>query len=207
MHTPTEARHARTLWSILASAALVGLLAATAHAQDDALFANAFAGEVDQDLFIGVLVADDPADAERRALIVYLCDGADVSTWLFGDATGGSAVLESPDARVEVLLGHDGVAGVIERAGAAPQRFAADLVTGDAGLFRAVETIDGSDYVGGWIVLDDGRQRGAITLGGVVVENPTLDPSTGEAETSLGTFGSNCFRNPHTGERICRYLN
>jgi hypothetical protein len=27
---------------------------------------------------------------------------------------------------------------------------------------------------------------------GVVVENPTLDPSTGEAETSLGTFGSNC---------------
>ncbi len=200
-------RHLRTLGSLLASTVLVACLAATALARDDALFANAFAGEVDADLFIGVLVADDPDAPERRALIVYLCDGADVSTWFFGDATAGSTVLEASDVRVELLLGHDGVAGVVERPGEAPAHFAADLVMGDAGLFRAVETIDGDDYVGGWIVLEDGRQRGAITLGGTVVDNPTLDPSTGVAESSLGTFGSNCFISPLTGERICRYLN
>jgi len=102
-----------------------------------------------------------------------------VSTWLSGETTGGSVGSELNDARVEPLLGH----------------------------FRAVATFDGRDYVGGWIVLEDGRQRGAITLGGTVVDNPTLDSSTGVAESSLGTFGSNCFINPHTGERICRYLN
>jgi hypothetical protein len=189
------------------SAVLFGLFSATAYAAEDTLFANAFAGEVGGDLFIGVLVADDPSVPERKALIVYLCDGADVSTWLFGEAIGGSTVLEAADARVELLLGHDGVVGVVEQAGVAPRSFVAELATGDAGLFRAVETIDGRDYVGGWIVLNDGRQRGAVAFGGVVVENPTLDPSTGEAETSLGTFGSNCFINPHTGERVCRYLN
>ncbi len=207
MMTTNDRRSLRTLWTFLVSTVLIGLLAATAAAEDDALFAHAFAGEVDQDLFIGVLVADDPEDPERRPLIVYLCDGANVSTWLFGDANGGSAALETDGARVEVLLGHDSVVGVVERTGVAPRSFAADLVTGDAGLFRAVATFDGQEYVGGWIVLDDGRQRGAITLDGSVVENPTLDPATGEAETSLGTFGSNCFRDPRTGERICRYLN
>jgi len=207
MITTSNQRIDEKLWTLLVSAALVGFLASTAAAQDDALFANAFAGEVDHDLFIGVLVADDQDDPERQALVVYLCDGADVSTWLFGDATGASTVLETTDARVEVLLGHDSVVGVVERTGAAPRSFAADLVTGDAGLFRAVETIEGSDYVGGWIVLADGRQRGAITLDGAVVDNPTLDPSTGVAESSVGTFGSNCFINPHTLERICRYMN
>jgi hypothetical protein len=206
MNRSKSSRDVRTL-SFLVGAVFVGILAATAGAQDDALYAHAFAGEVDQDLFIGVLVADDPDEAERKALIVYLCDGAEVSTWLFGEAVGGSTILETTDARIEVLLGHESVVGVVERTGAAPTTFVAELATTDAGLFRAVETFDGQEYVGGWIVLDDGRQRGALTLGGVVVENPTLDPSTGEAETSLGTLGSNCFRNPHTGERICRYLN
>jgi hypothetical protein len=207
MIRPFDPIDLRSLSRFLASTILVGLLAATAAAAEETLFANAFAGVVDQDLFIGALVADDPDVPERRAVIVYLCDGADVSTWFFGEAIGGSTVLEADGARVELLLGYDSVVGVVEQAGEAPRSFAAELAAGDAGLFRAVETIDGRDHVGGWIVLNDARQRGAITVDGVVVENPTLDPSTGEAQTSLGTFGSNCFINPHTGERICRYMN
>lgn len=200
----------RTSSWLLASIVLVGLIAACGaadEAADEPLFANAFAGEVDGDLFIGVLVADHPPVPKRKALVVYLCDGADVSTWLFGEAIGDSAVLETADARVELSLGEERVVGVVERTGAAPRSIAAALATDDAGLFRTVQTIDGHHYVGGWIILNDARQRGAITLDGEVVENPTLDPSTGEAETSLGTFGSNCFRDPRTGERICRYLN
>jgi hypothetical protein len=47
--------------------------------------------------------------------------------------------------------------------------------TGDAGLYRAEETIDGTEYVGGWIALADGRQQGSICqrvcvfYGGVLV--------------------------------------
>ena len=200
----------RTLSWFVASIVVVGLVAACGaadEAADEPLFANAFAGEVDDDLFIGVLVADYPSEPQRKALVVYLCDGADVSTWLFGEAIGDSAVLETAGVRVELSLGEESVVGEVERTGGAPRSIAAALAASDAGLFRTEQTIDGLHYVGGWIILNDARQRGAITLDGEVVENPTLDPYTGEAETSLGTFGTNCFRDPRTGERICRYLN
>lgn len=196
--------------ALLMSAFLLALLAACGTVDDvtdDALFADAFAGEVNEDLFIGVMVADHPPVPERKALVVYLCDGADVSTWLFEEAIGDTAVLEDADTRVEMSLDAESLTGVVERAGEAPQEFVAEFATGDAGLYRAVETIDGQDYVGGWIILNDGRQRGAIVLDGEVIENPTLDPTTGEAETSVGTFGTNCFRDPRTGDRICRYRN
>jgi hypothetical protein len=196
----------RTLSTLLCGAILFVVLAACATA-DTTLWADAFAGAVDDDLFIGVLVAGHPPDHTQRTVIVYLCDGADVATWFFEDTTSDSVVLEAGDTRVELSLGEDAVTGEVELAGAAAQAFTAELATVDGGLFRAVKTVEGQDYVGGWIVLSDLRQRGAITLGGVVIENPTLDVGSGEAETSLGTFGTNCFINPHTGERICRYLN
>jgi hypothetical protein len=193
------------------SALLFALLAACGGTpggvEDDTLYAHAFAGEVNEDLFIGAMVADHPRGPDRKALVVYLCDGADVSTWFFGEAIGDAVVLEGADIRVEMSLGEERLTGVVERAGVGPQGFVAEFAAGDAGLYRAVETFDGTDYIGGWVVLNDGRQRGALTLGGQVIENPTLDLTTGQAETSVGTFGTNCFINPHTGERICRWLN
>ena len=193
---------------VLALLALgAGHAIAQGAAADDALFADAFVGAVDDELFIGVLVADHPPTPDRKAVVVYLCDGADVSTWLFGEAIGDSVVVEDGDTLVELSLTDAEVYGVLERAGEAPRVLVLESATGDAGLYRAVETIGGDDYVGGWVVLNDGRQRGAITLGGEVVDNPTLDPATGQAESLVGTFGSNCFRDPRTGERICRYLN
>ncbi|MFO7540182.1 MAG: hypothetical protein R6X32_19240 [Chloroflexota bacterium] len=193
--------------AIVCLMALAAACGTTEDTADDTLLADAFAGAVNESLFIGVLVAEDPPAPDRKALIVYLCDGADFSTWLFGETTGDSAVLEGGDTSVALSLGEDSVTGEVVQAGAAPQPFVAELGTDDAGLFRGVETFDGQDYVGGWIVLNDGRQRGAITLGGQVVENPPLDLTTREAETSMGILGTNCFINPHTGERICRYLN
>jgi hypothetical protein len=176
--------------------------------EDDTLYAHAFAGEVDEDLFIGALVADHPRGPDRKALVVYLCDGADVSTWLYGEAVGDAVVLEGADTRVEMSLGEERLTGMVERAGEAPQEFVAVFAEGDAGLYRAAETIDGTDYIGGWVVLNDGRQRGAITLGGQVIENPTLDLTTEQAETSGGTFGIvRCFRDPRTGEWMCARLN
>jgi hypothetical protein len=179
----------------------------TAGAADEPLLAEAYVGAVDDDLFIGVLVADHPAEPDRKTLVAYLCDGADVSTWAFADATGDSAVVEQGGTSVEMSLAEAVVHGVLERPGASPQLFVAGVADDLAGLYRAVETIGGRDYVGGWIVLNDGRQRGAITLDGAVVDHPTLDPSTKQAVSSVGTFGSNCFRDPRTGDRICRYMN
>jgi hypothetical protein len=211
MNGPVERCTARALPAFVASIwmlALVGTsLAAAEHEYPDATFAHTYVGAVDEELFIGVLVEDPPSEGGRRAFVVYLCDGADVSTWIFDEAFGDSAVLEQDGARVEISLGQGSVFGVVEQPGGARQAFVADRAPSDAGLYRAVETFDGDEYVGGWIVLEDGRQRGAITLRGEVIENPEVEPIAGVAESSIGTFGSNCFINPWTGERVCRYLN
>ncbi len=214
MITEHERRLRSTVRTVVAGAALFALFAFGAEhaiaqpaAADDTLFASSYVGATGDDLFVGVMIADHPPAPDRKAVIVYLCDGANVSTWLFGEAIGDSVVVTDGDTQVELSLLETDVVGVLERAGEAPRLLVLEAATGEAGLYRSVESIGGVDHVGGWIVLNDGRQRGAITLGGEVVDNPTLDPVTGQAESLVGTFGTNCFRNPHTGERICRYLN
>jgi hypothetical protein len=210
MNGPVERVVARALPAFVASVWMLALFGTSQSAAEqeypDATYAHTYVGAVDEDLFIGVLVEDPPAEDGRRALVVYLCDGADVATWIFDETFGASAVVENDAARVEISLGRGGVFGVVELAGGERRAFVADAATDHPGLYRAVETFDGREYVGGWIVLDDGRQRGAITLRGDVVENPEVEPIAGVAESSIGTFGSNCFINPHTGERVCRYL-
>lgn len=211
----------RNVKASLASVFLLALLIACGTADNGAnegLEANSFVGAVDEDLFIGIMVAPHPPEQVRKDIVVYLCDGAGVSTWLYGETTSDSVVLEDDHTRVELSLGDGIVSGMVERGDIAPQQFpqygpyefAAEPAVGSAGLYRAEETIEAQaiealDYVGGWIILNNLEQRGAITLDGQVIENPILDASSGQAETSVGTFSTvRCFRNPFTGERICR---
>jgi hypothetical protein len=191
-------------WGQPTAAAAVG---STPEAPDATWMADAFAGAIDDELFIGILAAEHPSQPGLRTWVIYLCDGATTSTWLFGEGTGDDAVVRQGDTQVELSLRGPSVHGVVDRVGETPRLFVAEFATALAGLYRSVETIEGNEYVGGWIVLDDGRQRGAITLGGRVVDNPTLDPESKQAVSTVGTFGSNCFRDPRTGDRICRYMN
>jgi hypothetical protein len=124
---------------------------------------HAYVGAVDDELFIAVAL-DDGADGQTAR--VYLCDGAEVSIWLRGDVEpeqptrlGGF----EDGAHVEFVVTDEAVHGEVTLAGqGGPRYFEAVAATGDAGLYRAEETIDGTEYVGGWIALADGRQQGLI---------------------------------------------
>jgi hypothetical protein len=206
-----------TLVKTLLTSVMVFLLAAcgTTEVQpsdNDVVVADAFVGAVDADLFIGAVIAEHPAEEFQHAqaivqktVVVYLCDGEDVSAWLVGETAGESVVLEGGDMRVELTFNGNSVSGEVERADGAPQAFTASLATGEAGIYRAEETFDATDYVGGWIVLNDGRQQGAVTVDGQVMENPTLNVATGQAEASVGTFSADrriCITLPG-GIRVC----
>lgn len=163
-----------------------------------------YVGDVDGNLFVAFEVIELTGAEETRAVRAYLCDGADVAVWLTGQFSGDEVTLVSGDTRIE-LTSINSASGTLSLEGEAEVPFSTVLATGDAGLYRAEATFDGLDYLGGWIVLNDGQQQGALTLDGQVTENPTLDVATGQAETSVGTFSTvRCFRNPFTGERICR---
>lgn len=199
----------RWLLATLGAALVFGVITACGGAGTRVeLIADSYVGDVDGDLLIGVMVAPHPPTGEVKDVVVYMCDSGGVSAWLFGQTDGSSVVLEADGVSVSLALGAGEVTGEVTIGAEAPRGFTAVAAQGDAGLYRAEEqTVDGL-YVGGWIILNTLAQEGALTLDGSIVEKPTLDPATGTADTSIGTLSTvRCFRNPITGERICRVIN
>lgn len=132
--------------------------------------ANARVGEVTESLFVAVVVPDVvEAGQEVR---VYLCDGENFAQWLSGElnAAGEARLGEQIGAQVNLRIEDNGdVFGVAQVPGEIPQAFRATAATGDAGLYRAEEDFNGVTHVGGWIVLQDGRQRGDFCCGCIVI--------------------------------------
>lgn len=122
-----------------------------------------YVGAVDDQLFIGVAIAEgDADDTGPQTVAVYLCDSRDVSQWARGEITGQETTLDAGDTSVDVTLAEDRVSGTVALEEEAPQPFTAELVTGDAGMYRATVIQGGDPYHLDWIVLSDGRQRGPL---------------------------------------------
>jgi len=168
---------------ILAFTLLVGLMT-TVHASDgghlvldlDTLQARldqttlhatevpgAYVGPVDEELFLAVVVDDASGPDEARTVRGYVCNH-EVGVWLHGEVDGDEVTLSSDDGVIEIegTIASGGVFGVARLGEAESKPFAATAATGDAGLYRAQATLDGVDRTAGWVVLEDGRQRGSL---------------------------------------------
>lgn len=122
-----------------------------------------YVGAVDDQLFIGVAVAEpDASEAGPRTVAVYLCDSRDVSQWIRGEIAGQEATLDADGTRVDVTLADDTVSGTIALGDGEPQPFSAEAATDNAGLYRVRYSLGGVDHNIDWIVLPDGRQRGPL---------------------------------------------
>lgn len=176
---------------LLASIALLLALALAACATETPMPTpqglGMFTGAVNDELFIAVAAAEHPDESLERAIMVYLCDGADRSAWLVAESAGDTATLSGEDVQVTLSLRGNNVSGEVRIAGAAAQPFTVERAQEDTGLFR-VQRVGPPDYIGGWIILNNFEQRGALTENGRVIENPFLDVATGTAETGVGTF-------------------
>jgi hypothetical protein len=130
---------------------------------DGASLAGNFAGKVEgTNAFIAVVV-----DRENHAL-AYVCDGkgeesAEVAEWFEGAvADGGSLDLRSEGgAHLVAEVTESGTKGTVTFSGQ-EHSFSASPAEEPAGLYRAEETVDGTEYVGGWILLESGEQRGTV---------------------------------------------
>lgn len=128
-------------------------------------YAGNFAGKVEgTEAFIAVVVYK-----ENHAL-AYVCDGredgptAEVAEWFTGAvADDGSLDLTSEGgARLSAEVTGDGAEGRLAFPDGEEHAFVAESVEEPAGLYRAGETVDGTEYVGGWILLENGEERGAV---------------------------------------------
>jgi hypothetical protein len=124
---------------------------------------NAQVGETTEGLFISVALDETVEEGEPQPVTVYLCDGEEFSQWLTGevDAEGRALLEEEMGAKVALAIEDDGEAsGLVQVPGREIESFTTTAATGEAGLYRAEETFDGEKRVAGWIVLNDGRQKG-----------------------------------------------
>lgn len=135
---------------------------------------GSFVGKVDgSDAFISVVVH---ANGEVTA---YVCDGADISEWFKGTADGSSLDLTNANgASLTATLSANSASGTFTPAGDSALNFSAEIASEPAGLYRADLTYENTAYVGGWIVLPDGDQRGSIVGGGRTFSGSSLSTST-----------------------------
>lgn len=168
---------------ILAFTLLVGLMAA-GHADDgdrlvldlDTLqarldqttlrateVAGAQVGPIDDELFLAIVVDDATGPGAARSVRGYVCN-LEVGVWLHGEVDGDEVALSSDDdvIRIDGTIAGGGVFGVARLGENEPRPFTVTPASGDAGLYRAQARLDGADRTAGWVVLEDGRQRGSL---------------------------------------------
>lgn len=110
----------------------------------------------------------------------YVCDSKKIAQWFKGSVKAGKATLTSSAGYLlRVTIAHGKASGSVRLPGVhgAVHGFSAARDRKAAGLYRGVKTVAGKRYVGGWILLPDGRQRGEVVTGASDVASPILDPT------------------------------
>ena len=135
------------------------------------------------DTFVAVVVHDGEA-------LAYVCDGNIVAEWFPGtvSADGRLKLSSAGGWTLEATLNGAGVTGsYINEEQTVP--FTAGPAGGDAGLYRTEFEGDGVAYIGGWVVREDGQQRGAVIGGGTHRRTMNLEAVTYQATVEgFGTF-------------------
>jgi hypothetical protein len=152
--------------------------------------AGTYVGTVDgTDAYIALV-------SDGKQVSGYLCDGTPkavkVCRWLDNaEVTGQNAALGERPRRflVEARLA-DEATGEVETYPQA-HSFTAEAASGDAGLYRAIKAGEAGTVEAGWILLNDGSQRGgsARQFEGHIFEHqsvPKLDPGYSVYVPQLG---------------------
>jgi hypothetical protein len=130
----------------------------------------------DSDAYVAVVVGKGDGD-RRRPAAVYVCDGAQLAEWFSGSTRRARLYLSSETGSAVVArITKPKVTGTVTLGDGTRLPFEARRAKGDAGLYRAEKTVGAAEYLGGWVVLADGTQRGAVRTVTAVVANPLIDP-------------------------------
>jgi hypothetical protein len=129
-----------------------------------------FVGSVDDtETYVGVATSGDSAQ-------VYVCDGQDVAIWLLGTADGSGVSASDDAASVTASVSGASLTGTVTIGGVSHSFFAARAEY-PADLWESLSRdADGQLVRGGWIVLADGTQRGAVKQGLEIVSTESIDP-------------------------------
>jgi hypothetical protein len=152
------------VWSASLGAALTGN------------FVTEVSKEAGPSAFVSVVTSQGKA-------IAYICDGKTVAQWYRGSLqAGGLFEARSTDqkSRITAQVNAGSVFGAITLETNEVLSFRATPANGEAGLYRSDDTINGSRWLGGWVVLPDGQQRGAVIGSGSTRPGRKLELNAGK---------------------------
>lgn len=182
----------RTVTGLVIGVVAGAAVLAACGSDEDASDATEAAGAIPVAQFAGE-IAGGTAEAPRLLAVVasgdtalaYLCDGADEVVWFAGTVEGDHLELTDREGTpLSLDADADSVTGTL--AGDAIELAA---VADPSGLYVLAPSTDQevlTGYLGGWIVLPDGRQTGGVRSGSGVT-NPPLDVSKRTVSITDGT--------------------
>jgi hypothetical protein len=130
--------------------------------------------------FVAVVTSQDQA-------IAYICDGEKLAEWFRGPIRAGGLFEARSASRAQITaqINARSVFGVITLEGGRVLPFRVVPANGLAGLYRSDDTIGAQRFLGGWVVLPDGQQRGAVIGGGSTRPGRKLELKSGVVATNL----------------------
>jgi hypothetical protein len=164
----------RRLAFALALLVLAGALGAGGASGSGSARSGSYVGEVSgTSAFVAVVVG------RKGGVLAYVCDSKRIAEWFQGKVAKGRAsfaLSSRAGYRLEVSVAAGRAGGKVVYPGyyAPSYSFSATAARKPAGLYRGEKRASGKRYLGGWIVLSDGRQRGAVKVGSRVAAAPTL---------------------------------
>ena len=158
MRKTTRLTLATTVVLVLAALAGCGGSDGDSETAADTTVSGSFAGKVAGSEAYVALVA-----GRGGTVLAFVTDGDSSVDWVNGVATGHTASLGNEGgATLDAKFSRRGVTGSFTRPQQPTLSFAAVPVRKPAGLYRAVEDFADGRYVGGWVVLPDGTERGSV---------------------------------------------
>ncbi len=185
----------RWLRMLAGAVVLASLLAGCgATATPPAALSGSFAGaSANANLFVAV-VAGTLKDSGKHGVVAYACDGETISQWFRGEVTGITVDLTAANgAHLAATITAGSATGTLTLADGTTVDFEAPAATQPAGLYRAEATLDGEPFLGGWIVLPSGAQKGLglKTTSGSVLKTGFSDPDTFSVDVGGTTLTTN----------------
>jgi hypothetical protein len=135
--------------------------------------------------FVAVVTTQDKA-------IAYICDGDVLAEWFREDLQEGGlfeARSTTKKSGITAQVNAGSVVGAITLESGKVIQFRAMPADGTAGLYRSDDNINSQRFLGGWVVLPNGEQRGAVIGGGSTRPGRKLEFRTGFVGVSLPDLG------------------
>jgi len=165
-------RQARTLAALAAVGGSALLLAGGASPAARATPGDYVGTLQGTDAFVAVLVGT------HGGVLAYVCDSKRIAEWFKGRAgsgTSGLTLRSKGGYRLQVTVAGGRATGTVSFPAGGSHPFSVVSVKRPFGLYRVEIRDGGKHYLGGWIVLGDGRTRGAAKSGTKIVGTSTLD--------------------------------